>query len=386
MSGLNTSRYDVVVVGAGPAGSSAAYTLARNGFKVALVERNAFPRDKLCGGLLTERTHTELVATFGSAWGPAIEVTSNGVSLYLASRLLNSIENYRPIFFTSRFNFDAYLVSLAQNAGVTLFERSIVSGISQNPTIIRIRRDRTLAADFIVGADGVNSHVAKSLMKPDLTNLALGLEIEVPLDSVPTTITNPAIYFGTVPWGYSWAFPKASSQTVGIAGLLKYTKDMRPIFKRFLTDTYGIKASFKFRGHHIPFGSHRKRPGKDNVLLAGDAAGLVEPVTGEGIAFAIRSGRLAAQAIIDAAETGSPERAMGFYLESYRSISNLFRQARIMRYFIFPPLTQNIFVKLLPHTRTAIRAYVDLLSGEIDYVDYTSAILRKTVKTTPPFR
>jgi hypothetical protein len=93
------------------------------------------------------------------------------VSLYLASRLPNSIENYRPIFFTSRFNFDAYLVSLAQNAGVTLFEQSIVSGISQNPSIIRIRRDRTLAADFIVGADGVNSQVAKSLMKPDLTNL-----------------------------------------------------------------------------------------------------------------------------------------------------------------------------------------------------------------------
>jgi geranylgeranyl reductase family protein len=381
MIALNTSRYDVVVVGAGPAGSSAAYTLARNGFKVALVERNTFPRDKLCGGLLTERTHSELVATFGSAWGPTIEITSNGVSLYLASRLLNSIENYRPICFTSRLNFDAYLVSLAQKAGVTLFENSIVSSVSQDPTIIQIRRERTLEADFIIGADGVNSQVAKSLMKPNLTNLALGLEIEVPLDSAPRTITNPAIYFGTVAWGYSWVFPKTSSQTVGIAGLIKHTKDMRPIFKRFLKDTYGTNESFRFRGHHIPFGSNRKYPGKQNVLLAGDAAGLVEPVTGEGIAFAIRSGRLAAQAVIDAAEAGLPERAMDLYLESYRSISKLFRQARIMRYFIFPQLTQNLFVKVLPHTRTAIRAYVDLLSGEIDYIDYTSNILRKAAKT-----
>ena len=86
-------NFDVVVVGGGPAGSSTAYVLASHGMKVALVEKKAFPREKLCGGLLSERARTTFLEIFGNAWGPSIEVTSYGVDFYQKYQYINGIDS-----------------------------------------------------------------------------------------------------------------------------------------------------------------------------------------------------------------------------------------------------------------------------------------------------
>ena len=132
----------------------------------------------------------------------------------------------------------------------------------------------------------------------------------------------------------------------------------------------GRLPAVPWKGHPIPFGNYRSRPGRANVLLAGDAAGLVEPVTGEGIAFAMQSGRLAAEAIIAASNLSAPASALPLYLPGYRCLTTSFRHARVMRGLVFPAATRPIFLRVLARSRTVATRYLDLLAGEIDYATY----------------
>jgi menaquinone-9 beta-reductase len=379
--GISMQKFDVVVVGGGPAGSSAAYVLARHGMRVAMVEKKVFPRDKLCGGLLSERARTTFLEIFGDVWGPTIEVTSYGVNCYSAHQYVNGVDNYRPIYFTSRRNFDAYLAELAESRGATLIQGATVSSFSTSPTEVRLKNGTVLKSDFVVGADGVSSRIAETIFPGslDTQNLALGLEIELPLSDSQRTIAVPEIHFGVVRWGYGWIFPKQSTLTVGIGGLLKENPNLKDLFTAFLIKVNCHVPDIRCKGHHIPFGNYKLSPGRSNVLLVGDAAGLVEPVTGEGIAYAMQSGKYAAEAIVKASEAGDLNQAFGLYLGLYRSLITTFSQARVIRTLIFPQLMQTIFVAVLRRSKSPIKKYLDLLAGQSDYKDYTKFMVQKAV-------
>ncbi len=150
-------------------------------------------------------------------------------------------------------------------------------------------------------------------------------------------------------------------------------------FKNFLRQRFGEIPAGKIKGHHIPFGDFRRVPGRDHILLCGDAAGLVEPITGEGIAFAMQSGHLAAEAIREAAAAGNPAAALGFYQPRYETIAASFRHANRLRHFLFPRASQNLFSKILPRTASIPRRHLDLMADEITYADYGKFLLRKAV-------
>ncbi len=380
--------FDVIVVGAGPAGSAAAHVLAGQGMKVALVEKHVFPRDKLCGGLLSDRARKEFIPVFGKEkWEIIEKMRAQGASFYYRERYLNGVHDYQPFFFTSRIHFDASLAALAQRKGAYLMEGAPMSSVAADRRGVRVKGGAFLKADFIVGADGVSSRVAAavSLSAPS-KNLALGLEIEMPLEQTTRAVVDPEIYLGVAKWGYGWIFPKRQTQTVGIGGLLTKNQDLKKAFEIFLHQCYGRIPAVRWRGYPIPFGNYKRRPGQANTLLIGDAAGLVEPVTGEGIAFAIQSGRLAAQAIVQAANAGRPETALDHYLLEYRRIANLHFQAKMVRYLIFSAPTQPLFATLLPRSKNVVRKYLDLLAGEIDYKDYMRWAINKLGKRMLPHR
>ena len=131
-------EYDVVVVGAGPAGASAAKTLASKGVTVTacIVDKKEFPRDKLCGGLLTLRSKKVFDSVFYTSWDKVIDRKCRGVEFYYKSELLNSVSDYKDVYFTSRRNFDDFLLNLAKNEGTTLLlghrVKSIVKGSAHN--------------------------------------------------------------------------------------------------------------------------------------------------------------------------------------------------------------------------------------------------------------
>ena len=107
-------EYDVAVIGAGPAGSSAAFIIAKAGMSVALIDKYEFPRNKVCGGGLTGRSKKIFDEIFECSWDEIIEKVSYGFTFFYRDRLLQSLDNFRPIYFTSRKRFDNFLVNLAK--------------------------------------------------------------------------------------------------------------------------------------------------------------------------------------------------------------------------------------------------------------------------------
>lgn len=373
-------KFQVVVVGGGPAGSSAAHTLAAAGIKVCVIDRSVFPRDKLCGGLLTLRSQKAFQTIFQTDWSPVIQTTAKGARIYFKQKLLNAVTDHKDIFFTCRRDYDAFLLNLAQQRGATVVQDAEVRTIDLKQSSLKLSDGTVFDFDFLIGADGVNSLVAKTLFGEAFNRdkIGFGLEMEVPLSNEVPPISEPEIYFGLLDWGYGWVFPKGKTLTAGVGGRLKRNPKMREDFEKFLTQRFGRVPAAKIKGHFIPFGDFRKTPGRGNVLLCGDAAGLVEPITGEGIAFAMLSGFFAAEGIKEASSAGQPLSALGFYEKRYATIANSFHQANSLRYLLFPKACQFLFSKVLPHSQSIPRRHMDLMADDLSHGDYVRFILKKS--------
>jgi flavin-dependent dehydrogenase len=184
---MSIESYDAVVVGGGPAGSAAAYTLAAAGKKVCLVDKSKFPRDKLCGGGLTFRSKRTFQRVFKRRWKAGLINSSQDVSFFSKGLFLASYKVGANIDFTTRLGFDHYLLTLAQEAGATLKLGDAVGEIDVARSSITLRSGEKIGFGFLIGADGVNSVVAKTLFGQsfDPNTVAFALEAEVPRDRLP---------------------------------------------------------------------------------------------------------------------------------------------------------------------------------------------------------
>jgi menaquinone-9 beta-reductase len=370
--------FDVIIIGAGPGGSSAAYLLASAGMRVALVDKAVFPRDKLCGGMLSERTKKVYHGIFGDHWQDLHEFSCTGAKFFYRERLLNEVSNYRNIYFATRTTLDHQLVQLAYARGATLMERTCASSLEMENGIVHLTNGDTLRGDFIIGADGVSSIAAKNLgFSIKDRKLATALEIEFPRQGNMADLSQPEIYFGVVRWGYGWVIPKKNTLTIGIAGLPQKNRSIKECFQVFLKQVCSSIPEIKWKGHPIPFCNLMLRPGRANVLLVGDAAGFVEPVTGEGIAFAMQSASYAAHAILDAAHKGDPQSALWYYKQRYAPLARFLKQAKWMRYFVFSNLSEKLFIRAIQRSQSMIHRYMDLAADEMDYVDYSKFLIKK---------
>jgi geranylgeranyl reductase family protein len=379
---MNTrAKFDVIIVGAGPAGSSAAHSLATKGFKVILLDRAIFPREKLCGGLLSARSEKIFTEIYQESWTPTIEIVAHGVEFFDKERRVNKVANYKPMYFTCRSKFDAYLLEMTEARGALVKQGALVTAVDMETGTVTLKSGQSLTADFVIGADGVNGRVVRHVFPgaDRRSQLAFGLELEVAREDFPRMVLDPEIYFEVIRWGYGWIFRKSETLTMGIGGLLAENSDFKGLFESFLCTVCGRVLHEGVRGHHIPWGSYLRVPGRRNVLLVGDAAGLVEPITGEGIGFAMQSGAYAAEAIIDAARLGRPHDAITFYQARYRNIIDGFAVARFLRPLIFSRIAEPIFLRAIELGDSAIKRHMDLLAGDLDYWDYARFILRKVV-------
>ncbi len=372
------SDYDAIVIGAGPGGSAAAHLLADAGMRVALIDKESFPRDKLCGGMLSERTEKVYKSIFGGGWDDVYEFSSSGARFFYKDRLLNEVNDYRPIFFTNRSTLDHHLVKLACARGATLLEKTCAASLEPDNGLVRLKNGTSISGDFIIGADGVASMVARDLgFSMQKKKLAASLEIEYPRQGKLANLDRPEIYFGFIRWGYGWVLPKKDTLTIGIAGLVQKNQGLKSSFNAFLEQVCTGVPDIKWKGHPLPFCNFMLRPGKGNILLVGDAGGFVEPVTGEGIAFAMQSGSYAAHAILDAINCGNPQSAVQFYRHRYDTLVRLLTQAKWMRHFVFSALSEKLFLRVLQRSKSIIHRYMDLAADEMDYVDYSRFLFKK---------
>lgn len=370
-------HFTALVLGGGPAGSAAAATLAQAGVRTAVVDRAHFPRHKLCGGLLTLRSQRQYETIFGDGWGDTFEVQRHGMRLMHSHQLLNAVQSEHPLCFTQRRHFDHLLLQRAQARGAQALLGDGVQGIDLDRKTCTLRSGAVIGFDHLIGCDGVNSVAAKALFGRcfDPQGIGFALETDIPREAVSRRVDDPEIHFGEVRWGYAWIFPKRETLTIGLGGLMRRNGDMRPLLQDFVHRSTGLREGYRIQGHHIPFGDARATPGRGPVLLAGDAAGLVDPITGEGIAFAMESGHLAAQAVIGALQGG--EAALPRYTRSLRPALRAIGHGKALRHLFFPQAMEGLFRRAIPGSTTLTRLHMDLLAGAIEYPAYTRRVAQR---------
>jgi geranylgeranyl reductase family protein len=324
--------HDAAVVGAGPAGASAARGLAEAGARVVLIEKRAVPRYKTCGGGVVGRALSGLPSAVRAAVeATAVERLCHTAELDLGDEGLRyRTRRERPLIsMVMRDRFDAALVAAAERAGAEVRPRCAVRDVVARAD--RIELETTggpVVARFVVAADGATSETARSAGWTPPRPCAPALEAEVRVsDADFARLAGAARFdFGPVAAGYGWVFPKRDHLSIGVC-TMRSGINLNVSLARYL-DTLGLTrpAHVEKHGFFIPLGPRAEGLVRGRVLLAGDAAGLADPVTGEGISAAIESGTFAARAIVEGG--GEPARVGEHY---DRALGALRREVRIGR-------------------------------------------------------
>jgi geranylgeranyl reductase family protein len=292
--------WDVVVVGAGPAGSSAAHAAATtggDGLRVLLLDKAAPPRYKTCGGGIIGPSRDALPPGFQLPLKDRV----HAITFTLDGRLQRTRRSKQMLFgLVNRDEFDHRLVQHAEKAGAVLVSGVTVTGVRQNDddgVTLTTQDGRTVRARCVVGADGsagrIGAHVGVAFDQVDL-----GLEAEIP---VPPSVAKDwegrvLLDWGSLTGSYGWVFPKGDSLTVGVIAARGQGAETRAYLKEFISrlGLSGFTPSIE-SGHLTRCRADDSPLAKGRVLVAGDAAGLLEPWTREGISYALRSGRLAGE-------------------------------------------------------------------------------------------
>ncbi len=372
-------HFDLVIIGSGPGGAAAARKGRALGLSVALVDKATFPRDKLCGGLFTGRSEKALRRIFELPVSKDLFLTSDHVRFSAGSDVLADITGAPPIHLTMRRDLDAMLHAETVASGAIDFPGQGLAQIDETQQSITLKDGTRLAYKVLIGADGVNSAVARHLFGRafDPQKIGFGLEIETPTTSDRDDAVE--VDFGAAEWGYGWSFPKRNSTTVGVGGINIENTDMKANMARYVRLT-GSKTDLKYKGQFLPFGDYRKTPGRGSVLLVGDAAGLVDPITGEGIALAMESGAHAAQAAAEAIAANATSSACQRYATHLKPIHRSLDQAKQWRLIMFPKFMRGSFRKAFKRGSSLQIKYLELLAGDADYGDLRGALLRRIPK------
>ena len=293
-------RFDVIVAGAGPAGSTAAYRLAEEGASVLLADRARFPRDKPCGGGLTMRA----VRLLPFSVDPVVEDRTRHVEfgLNFGSRFERHTEE-PLVLMTQRSRLDSFLAEQAAGAGADFRDGVKVTELELTDTGVEARLNGTkIAASAALGADGVNGLAARAAGLDGGRDYGVALEANVPYGVVSRERYQGrlCLELANVPGGYGWVFPKGDHVNVGVGGWEREGPRMREHLARFCRE-YAIPESAleSLRGYRLPLLHPRARLTKGRLALLGDAAGLVDPLSGDGIYEALLSAKLAAGATLD---------------------------------------------------------------------------------------
>jgi len=298
-----SGSWDLAVVGAGPAGAATAIGALRAepGLRVALLDRSDFPRDKSCGDGIAPHVLDLLeeagVHGIADGWTPVprLRLTRGGLS---ADR-----DMARSTWVIPRAVFDHRLVQAAQDAGARLVRH-------------RVRSVDELTATVVVGADGAQSVVRRTLaQRPGPMAVAIRGYAPVPADRAAAQV----IVFDTARQpAYAWSFDRGDGlANVGygvLLGLRRHRPTRADLLGRLEALLPGATTDgTDWKGHQLPLSDGRWRPGRGRVLLAGDAAALVNPMTGEGIWYAVATGLAAGRATAEALAAGDPDSTAARY-------------------------------------------------------------------------
>lgn len=374
---LNQQEFDVIIVGSGPAGAIAGHELAKSGKSVAIIDKSEFPRKKLCGGLLPDKSIELLLDIFHDSgfdrsildtkfdsfdlwhkdYGHICKCSSHGLAMHLVDR----------------FYFDKYLLDKAIDQGCLFYCGKVVSVVAG---VVTTEAGSIYHGRHIIGADGANSIVRKAVQsKPGRDFETVSLEIEVPRSALKPqhTARTADIHFAYNPVGYGWVFHRKDTSVIGMSGHAPHNRNIRAHFKTFCSDVlaedYNLQDS-EIEGFIIPTGNLTDFPAQGSVVLVGDAAGLVEPFTGEGIYYAMKSGQIAGRMLAKGHfKPAEYNRAI------HKAISRNLTHARLARKLFYSDKLFSRIMKKMQGDDTFGGLYFELLSNKLDYFQYARKVL-----------
>ncbi|MFQ5894550.1 MAG: geranylgeranyl reductase family protein [Nitrospinota bacterium] len=305
--------WDCLVVGAGPAGATAARRLALRGRSVLLLDAHRFPRDKCCAGVISETTVRALDFPLGRdrAGRDVVERKVSRVVFSYRGRWPRALEpRALEVRMVMREVFDNFLVEKAREAGAALWDGARALRLAEERDGVHLLVERegerfSLRALAVIGADGARSVVARDLglWRGVRFGGALSGEVRVPPPDFERAAPFALFDFGALPQGYAWVFPKREHLSTGVCSMAGGSGGLRRVFDGFLAvqPWLGRRLSVAVTGAGLPLrtGGPGQRLHGERAVVAGDAAGLVDPLTGEGIHHAVISGARAAEAVDD---------------------------------------------------------------------------------------
>ncbi len=415
---------DVIIVGAGPAGSTAAILLARAGVDVLLLEKSTFPREKVCGDGLTPRGVKQLHAigidTSGDDWirNKGLRVVGGGVTIELPWPTLADFPDFGVV--RPRRDFDDLLATLAVKAGARLRTATTVTGAVIDDRAGRITgvtakasdsdgRPQRFEAPLVIGADGVAARVALGMGINKRDDRPLGVAVRRYYTSPRADDDHLESHLEL--WdrsdrddpkllpGYGWIFGLGDG-TVNVGlGMLNSSKafgktDYRALLRTWLDGTpeeWGLReenAIGKIGGAGLPMGFNRTPHYDRGLLLIGDAGGVVNPFNGEGIAYAMESATIAAESVLQATgRTGEAREAAlhGYATAMQRHLGSYYRLGGMFSTLIGHPRVMRAATKLgLPRKRL-MYLVLKLLAGLYDSTDgdWADRVVRMLNKAVP---
>jgi len=392
-------NYDVIIVGAGPAGATAAKFLAEKGEKVLLIDKDAFPRDKPCGGGLSIRT----LKRFNYISKDLIASYSFSGRIH-SSSLKYQVQLHRdePIAaFVLRKDFDDGLLQYAIQRGTTFMEGKTVTDIKILPETVKIKLNsgEHIESQLVIGADGIWSTIAKKTgLSHHNQHTGRCLFQEFPLTSnlLDDYFTEKRIFHFHVRFmginGYGWIFPKKDSVNIGIgeikpsASRTTHKPNLKELYENYihlLKNKKMIPPTIhigKIQGGTLPL-KPLKKTFADRVILCGDAAGLINPLSGDGIDYAMSSGKIAAEVCTEALES---ENINAFFLSKYQRLwKNDFGEEIKLCSRILNALLQSNrgekYVKLLSRDPQIVNLVLTLLNNQGRLSEYQWKLVKRFV-------
>lgn len=399
--------YDLIVCGAGPAGASAAAAAAQAGLKVALLEKQPLPRHKTCGGgmpMVVQNWLRDLAPeAFVEATVSYMRHTWQFADAHLAAINPPDVQHPLSLWMVQRSVFDHALAERAARAGVDLRDGMAVRSLEVESDRVIVRAQATkengevsrgsewvASARYVIGADGANGVTVKSTNLRRKQAIAIAMEVEYPYDwsgNHPDLRSDVVhLEYGAVHHGYAWIFPKGNHLNVG-AGVFRPNQldsrgnnatrlELRQAIFGYL-DLFGLAyqpEQMRFHAHPLPLwnGKERLHTSDGRILLAGDAAGLINPLFGDGIFHAVKSGLIAADCVTNQATQTYTQRIHAEFAVNFDAALKLSQF-----FYQFPGFCYKYGVKRERATHIAAQ----LLCGELPFTDLTSRAIRRIRKS-----
>lgn len=355
--------FDTVIIGAGPAGMGCGIPLQKSGSSVCAIDKAVFPRNKTCAGLVTSKTFELIDSLFdGEDTSGLFCYTASSLKLFRKTQLLTEAPVANIARLVNRLDFDNALVERYKYLGGKIFEGERNIKVDYDNDRVVLSSGDAITYNNLVFADGALS-LSHKLMKVDKRKMAFGIEAYVPSDQLSTQSVD--LYFDCIKDGYIWVFPHGETTCVGAARLHNKKTDYMKIIFDFLSSLGVDPQTQRYTGAFLPYGyvvPQNKLP--DNVMLVGDAGGFTDPITGEGLYMALKTGSLAAESM-------SSEAPKETYLKSVKPICDIVKDGKKVQNLFFSSAIQKMFLEKVNGKERLVSYFYDNMVDEYRY-DYTN--------------